>query len=715
MFWNYHLLILIIINSVNKSQSENIELAQEYVDKIVGGFDNYSNIVDELEENLPFGISPSNDYNSDMHLNFMNTGLNEDSDKNYQQIVNNEDNTNNVNSENYYYYSGEYDVEYTLENNFNNNISTGSDEERGLDEKRDNEIQVEIESEYFITSEENESYLNNKTNSLGTMDVLNEDLINIREIHEYANETNTDDVEAFNDSKIERFSNNDIYTSGGAKTNERNVTDETETIHEEATKNDFINIKAGSNYTEGEDKKVDNIIRTRDKSLKKSKKDGKSSSSKYKNHVFKKKNTSNKEAIERMNISNAINDEEKVKGSYDDETGLSEFDMCLNYELIDKLRQEFLLGNIINTNKNKENTVMFNYLKKEQRERVNDINDFGRNEDLSKTFAQSNNSTNNSLSSIWECNIYDKEADIDVTYALNGTSEDSITSNIDIQHHLSSIEEENESNTLTNNDIKLKKEERLLLSENINTEREYNHVEINESNEENRQNNTNEDNSYGTEQVSLLLKLNKIVKEFDYFINIVDKILIMGLEKLIVFHEVIDNYYAEKYKAILLINVDGALRRINVPSDIVKNRNFVGMCISIGVFVLFFIVLILVELLSLGGQLFFSKKNSKSFNEDKLKIQKRINSIGTKIKVLNNNTSQNNDSRDYIESCVFSEDPSLICQNIAMRNRIENNSPTEETDYKLSLKELRSRIEENNEMLVYLSNGLSKCTESLYA
>ncbi|KAH7648236.1 hypothetical protein FG379_000160 [Cryptosporidium bovis] len=713
MFWNYHLLILIIINSVNKSQSENIELVQEYVEKTVGGFDNYSNIVDELEENLPFGISPSNDYNSDMHVNFMNTGVYEDSDKNDQQIVNNDDNTNNANSENYYYYSEEYDVEYTSENNFNNNISKGSDEGRELDEKLDNESQVEIESEYFVMSEENESYLNNKTNSLGTMEMLNEDSINISEIHEYANETNTDNVEAFNDLKIEKFSNNDIYTSGSAKTKERNVTDETETIHEEATKNDFRNIKAGSNYTEGEDKKVNNIVRTRDKSLKKSKKDGKSSSSKYKDHAFKKKNISNKEAIERMNINNAINDEKK--GSHNDEIGLSEFDMCLNYELIDKLRQEFLLRNIINTNKNKENRVIFNYLKKEQRERVSDINNCGRNEDLSNTFAQSNNSTNNSLSSIWECNIYDKEADIDVNYALNSTSEDSITSNIDIQHHLSSIEGGNESNTLTNNDIKLKTEERLLLSENISTEREYNHVKINESNDENRQNNTNEDNSYGTEQVSLLLNLNKIAKRFDYFINIVDKILIMGLEKLIVFHEVIDNYYADKYKAILLISVDGALRRINVPIDIVKNRNFVGMCITIGVFVLFFIVLILVELLSLGGQLFFSKKNKKCFNEDKLSIQKRINSIGTKIKVLNNNTSQNNSSKYDIESCVFSEDPSLICQNIAMRNRIEDNSPSEETDYKLSLKELRSRIEENNEMLVYLSNGLSKCTESLYA
>ncbi|KAH8741226.1 putative transmembrane protein [Cryptosporidium ryanae] len=711
MCWSYYLLIFIIISIANETQAENIELIQEHEGEVTDEYSNYSNIVGETEENLPFGIPPSVDYNSDMHLS-LDIGIHAGNEEGKHKFVDSDDDVNeNDSSEgnyDYHYYSGgEYNAEYNIEGSVNRSV-----EAEVIYEKSDNESQVEFWSEFLEMSSEDDYSLNNITLS-ETKKVLSEDSTYEDEVQEFLNEKSTGNKEKLEKLTDKHYTSesSDVFSNENAshdiQIDHIGVKDKPETTGEDRVEYNFSNIKADSNVTENDDRKMNSIIRTKDKSLEKSKNERKSSS-KQKNRVFKKKNTSNKKLHDSER--KYTNDIEDCSGGtarilYNNETSSLEFDACLNYEFIDQLRQEILFGNIININKNVRNKVKSNYLKTESRKR---------NEGLSGVYLLNNNTANH-LFSIWECNMGDNKVDNDdLIHKLNSAFERKVTNTTCIQHKLTSVGKKNELNTTIKNEIKPELSEKVLLSENINTEKEHTYVETADDNILNNQDNVIKDKIHETRN-SLLLKLNEMMKKVDPVIKIIDKMLISVLEKLIILNEKVKNdCYTGEYKEIILINVNGVLKKMNISQSIIEDQNFFGVCILISVFVLLLTVLILIKLISLGAVLFLSIKSSNNIIEDEFNMQKKANSIGTRIKVLSNNISQNYKDGN-INLCVFSEDSYSICQKIVARNKTKNSQQNEEISDKFSLKELIDRIEENNEMLIYLSNGLYKCAESLYS
>ncbi|CUV06879.1 unnamed protein product [Cryptosporidium hominis] len=197
-------------------------------------------------------------------------------------------------------------------------------------------------------------------------------------------------------------------------------------------------------------------------------------------------------------------------------------------------------------------------------------------------------------------------------------------------------------------------------------------------------------------------------------LNIPDLYIQATAKKILKFNIYIYRIYTDKYKRKIIKRVQGILRNLKIvnKSQMIKDRHFLGA------YTIFGSLLTALLLLSIAT---FHERQYAEKSEDILveaETIKKLGFVGGKIKMISSHLSN---SDTGIERVVFSDDPSSICQMILKSKSIVAQNPsnidyTEEiTDSKdlNSILNLTTRLEENNEILLHLSNGLAKCAQSL--
>ncbi|KAK9172284.1 Uncharacterized protein cmbei_6004530 [Cryptosporidium meleagridis] len=197
-------------------------------------------------------------------------------------------------------------------------------------------------------------------------------------------------------------------------------------------------------------------------------------------------------------------------------------------------------------------------------------------------------------------------------------------------------------------------------------------------------------------------------------LNIPDKYIQATAKKILKFNIYIYRIYTDKYKRKIIKRAQGILRNLKIvnESQMIKDKHFLGAYTIFGS--------LLSALLLLSIATFHGRQYSEESGDVLVEAEtiKKLGFVGGKIKMISSHLSN---SDTGIERVVFSDDPSSICQMILKSNSIAAQSPsnidcTEEmADSKdlNSISNLTTRLEENNEILLHLSNGLAKCAQSL--
>lgn len=197
-------------------------------------------------------------------------------------------------------------------------------------------------------------------------------------------------------------------------------------------------------------------------------------------------------------------------------------------------------------------------------------------------------------------------------------------------------------------------------------------------------------------------------------ITIPDTYIQRAVTSLLKFNIYIYKLYTNIYKRRILRKVQWILWRIHIvnKSQIIMDKHFLGAYTVFGSLLSILLLLIITS---------FHRRLCIGISENSLEETetiKKLGLVGGKIKMLNSHISN---SDRGIERTVFSEDPSSICHKIMESRSLVSNIPSNidhsenRTDFNelTSIKDLTEKLEENNEILLHLSNGLSKCAQSL--
>ncbi|TRY50870.1 Uncharacterized protein CTYZ_00001657 [Cryptosporidium tyzzeri] len=197
-------------------------------------------------------------------------------------------------------------------------------------------------------------------------------------------------------------------------------------------------------------------------------------------------------------------------------------------------------------------------------------------------------------------------------------------------------------------------------------------------------------------------------------LNIPDIYIQATAKKILKFNIYIYRIYTDKYKRKIIKRVQGILRNLKIvnKSQMIKDRHFLG---AYTIFGSLLTALLLLSIATFHGRQYAEKSEDILVEAETIK---KLGFVGGKIKMISSHLSN---SDTGIERVVFSDDPSSICQMILKSKSIVAQNPsnidyTEEiTDSKdlNSILNLTTRLEENNEILFHLSNGLAKCAQSL--
>ncbi|KAL5368333.1 putative transmembrane domain-containing protein [Cryptosporidium parvum] len=197
-------------------------------------------------------------------------------------------------------------------------------------------------------------------------------------------------------------------------------------------------------------------------------------------------------------------------------------------------------------------------------------------------------------------------------------------------------------------------------------------------------------------------------------LNIPDIYIQATAKKILKFNIYIYRIYTDKYKRKIIKRVQGILRNLKIvnKSQMIKDRHFLG---AYTIFGSLLTALLLLSIATFHGRQYAEKSEDILVEAETIK---KLGFVGGKIKMISSHLSN---SDTGIERVVFSDDPSSICQMILKSKSIVAQNPsnidyTEEiTDSKdlNSILNLTTRLEENNEILLHLSNGLAKCAQSL--
>ncbi|OII73371.1 uncharacterized protein cubi_02583 [Cryptosporidium ubiquitum] len=172
--------------------------------------------------------------------------------------------------------------------------------------------------------------------------------------------------------------------------------------------------------------------------------------------------------------------------------------------------------------------------------------------------------------------------------------------------------------------------------------------------------------------------------------------------------------YTNIYKGRILRRAQKILFRIPIinKSQIIRDKHFLGAYTVFGS-----LLSVLLLLVITGFHRRLCIENSENGLEEAETI-KKLGLVGGKIKMLNSHISN---SDRGVEKVVFSEDPTSICNKILESRSLDTKIQSgidhseERTDSKnlTSILDLTAKLEENNEILLHLSNGLAKCAQSL--
>ncbi|KAH8582271.1 uncharacterized protein ELE39_003592 [Cryptosporidium sp. chipmunk genotype I] len=199
-------------------------------------------------------------------------------------------------------------------------------------------------------------------------------------------------------------------------------------------------------------------------------------------------------------------------------------------------------------------------------------------------------------------------------------------------------------------------------------------------------------------------------------LSISDRYIQAAVKRMLKFNIYIHRLYRDKCKRLIIRRAQGTLGKLKIvnKSQMIKNKHFLGAYTILGSLLSAILLLVIV---TFHGRQFVEKFED---NLEEAETIKKLGLVGGKIKMLSSHIS-NSDSG--VEKVVFSDDPKSICQkiletkskSIVTQSFAEIDYNDEKTDSKglNTILDLTNRLEENNEILLHLSNGLAKCAQSL--